>query len=449
MQSTQLQLTRERSYVHKWLSANGQRTAYVAIGISLVATIGLVVAAGVLLHRSAATERQTLRLERLGASLTRLQDFTTDAEVAHGVTAQIANDRAAAVRDAEFAFTTVERYDMAEARAIHPTYAAYLAQSDATFTALAARNGASTVGDHRRLERALGAVQAAISREVTKKSAELRRTNPQARAVLISSLIAVLALISALVWQFELQRRAGRIDRDLAERAQELIRLRDEFVASVSHELRTPLTSILGYLDLLGEDDLPQDERSSAFVVVERNAERLLHLVSDLLLVAEADNGRLPLTVRDVDLSSLARDCIEAALPAAAAGGVELVMRADSDIWVTGDAVRLGQLLDNLVSNAVKFTPEGGKVTLSVRRDDGDVTIDVTDTGPGISAADQQRLFERFFRTSSATAGVTAGTGLGLTIAKAIVEAHNGTIEVESAIGRGATFRVKLPARLA
>ncbi len=445
MQSTQPRRQRNRVQIRVWFAARGQRTAYAAIGLSLIATIALVVVAGFLLHRSAATERQTLRLERLGTALTRLEDFTTDAEVAHGVTAALATERAAAVRDAESAFTTVQRYGSTEAIAIHPTYASYLAQSDELFTALAARKGASSVADHRRLEQALGAAQVRISLEISKKSDTLRRINPEARAVLTSALVAVLSLITALAWQFELQRRAGRIDRVLAERAQELIRLRDEFVASVSHELRTPLTSILGYLDLLGEDNLPAGERSAALAVVERNAERLLHLVSDLLLVAEADNGRLPLNLIDVDLTALAHQCIEAVKPAAAAGGVTLVLHAEPGVLVRGDTVRLAQLLDNLTSNAVKFTPRDGRVTLDLRMAAGEAVVAVSDTGPGISPADQKRLFDRFFRTASATAGVTPGTGLGLTIAKAIVEAHHGTIEVESVVGSGSTFRATLP----
>jgi PAS domain S-box-containing protein len=231
------------------------------------------------------------------------------------------------------------------------------------------------------------------------------------------------------------------------EQLRQLDRLKDEFVALVSHELRTPLTSILGYVDLmLEEDELPlSDEHQNFLGVVRRNSERLLNLVGDLLFVAQVDAGKLALDTAPVDLIDLARDCVEAIRPRADAKQIELSLEEETPSIVDGDRLRLAQLLDNLVSNAIKFTPDEGRVTVRVAGEGDSVALTVADTGIGISAEDQRRLFERFFRTEGATRLAIQGTGLGLTIAKAIVEAHHGAISVESKEGVGTTFRAEFP----
>jgi signal transduction histidine kinase len=263
---------------------------------------------------------------------------------------------------------------------------------------------------------------------------------------LVSAAAAAGLLVALLIWQFELQRKAGRIDRDNAVRSEELSRLREEFVASVSHELRTPLTSIIGYLELIGDDDtgqLTHDQRTF-LSVVQRNAYRLHDLVGDLLLVAEARGGSITLDLREVDLDALATDCVESARPAADARQIELTL-SQGAMPIQGDPIRLEQMMDNLVSNAIKFTPVGGRVAVRTALEHGQALFEVTDTGPGISRADQAQLFERFFRTRSAIDQAIRGTGLGLTITKAIVQAHQGSITVESAVGKYSTFRVRLP----
>ena len=235
-----------------------------------------------------------------------------------------------------------------------------------------------------------------------------------------------------------------------AEREAE--RLKDEFFALVSHELRTPLTSVIGYLELLREaqseaDDGAAAERAHYAAVIERNARRLLRLVGDLLFVAQIEAGRLSLDVGTADLAAIARESLEAARPRAAQAGVDLEDRIDEVGSVPGDADRLGQAVDNLVSNALKFTPAGGRVTVRVAAEGDAAVLDVADTGMGIAAEDQERLFERFFRAGAATAAAIQGVGLGLTIVRAIVEGHGGTVEVRSRAGEGATFRVRLPLR--
>jgi signal transduction histidine kinase len=224
--------------------------------------------------------------------------------------------------------------------------------------------------------------------------------------------------------------------------------MKDEFVALVSHELRTPLTSIRGYLELVMDDaeQLPT-ETQEYLEIVSRNADRLLHLVGDLLLVAQAEAGKLSFDWVAVELVPLVAQCVKAAQPAAEAAGVELGVTSEALESIVGDPARIAQLLDNLISNAIKFTPVGGHVDVRVDASAGSAVIEVSDTGFGIPPEEQEQLFQRFFRTRSATDKAIAGTGLGLSIAKAIVDAHAGSISVESAEGRGTTFRVELPAK--
>jgi hypothetical protein len=231
------------------------------------------------------------------------------------------------------------------------------------------------------------------------------------------------------------------------ERLRELDRLKDEFIALVSHELRTPLTSIHGYLELLldggaGELD-PEQQRF--LTVVERNSKRLMQLVGDLLFMAQVEAGKLALDLEEVDLKQVLSECLEAAKPVADDSQIELHADLVETPSMLGDRSRLAQVLDNLISNALKFTPSSGRVSVRVSRTGGDAVVEVADTGVGIPKEEQERLFERFFRSSNATEQAIPGTGLGLTIAKAIVERHDGSIEIESAEGKGTTVRVRLP----
>lgn len=272
------------------------------------------------------------------------------------------------------------------------------------------------------------------------------------------ALLATLVLLrlAGLVRAVERSRRSEGHARREAEQAQRLLayqnkqlveldQLKDEFVSSVTHELRTPLTSISGYVELLleGEDD---EEKRQYLAIVERNAERLLGLVSDLLFTARLQDGRLELGKERVDISELARDAVSSARPRAEAAAVELRAEIGDVRPVDGEAVRLAQLLDNLVSNAIKFTPAGGNVLVSVGQREGWVCVEVTDTGIGISEVERERLFERFFRSQNALERQIQGTGLGLYISKAIAESHGGRIGVRSGEGAGTTFLVELPA---
>jgi signal transduction histidine kinase len=237
------------------------------------------------------------------------------------------------------------------------------------------------------------------------------------------------------------------LEREHVERLQSVDKLKDEFVAAVSHELRTPLTSILGYLELALDEDTGalNDEQRKFLETVGRNSERLLLLVGDLLSVAQAESGKLELHLAELDLSALVEESVESARPSATAKNIRLEHAADKLPLYTGDHVRLAQLLDNLVSNAVKFTPDGGRVSVTLTETAGAAVLEVSDTGVGIPVEEQSHLFERFFRSQGATKGAIQGTGLGLSISRAIAESHGGSISFESADGAGTTFRVELP----
>jgi len=227
----------------------------------------------------------------------------------------------------------------------------------------------------------------------------------------------------------------------------ELDRLKDDFVATVSHELRTPLTSMMGFLEMIREGEAGElnDEQRRFLAIVYRSSERLQRLVGDLLFVARLDANGLQLRFGDVDLADVVRDTVESTAALARARQLELRAELAATPAVIADRERLAQLVTNLLSNAIKFTPEGGTVTIRTFVDSGSAVVEVEDTGIGIPEAEQARLFQRFFRSTTATEQAIPGTGLGLVITKAIAEAHGGTVAVRSEVGAGTCFRVELP----
>jgi len=223
------------------------------------------------------------------------------------------------------------------------------------------------------------------------------------------------------------------------------LQVKDEFVASVSHELRTPLTSIAGYVSILRErEDLPPEVHSQ-LEVVDRNSDRLRRLVADLLHTAEVDEGPMHVVRASTDVCEIVRESVRAATPAARAARIDLELEAPDSLHVVVDRQRMAQVVDNLLSNALKYTPGGGRVQISLGVDGNRLDLAVADTGFGIEATDRARLFTRFFRARHAEEQSIQGVGLGLSIARSIVESHGGRIEVDSEVGRGSVFRVRIP----
>ena len=223
------------------------------------------------------------------------------------------------------------------------------------------------------------------------------------------------------------------------------LQVKDEFVASVSHELRTPLTSIIGYVDLLRDDESLGTTQKAQLEVVARNGDRLRRLVADLLHTAQTDEGPVHIVRTPSDVAAIVRDAVEAAQPGAKARGVEIASDLPDTLPATVDPQRFAQVVDNLLSNAVKYSVDGGEVRVELHVDGRRLDLSVSDDGIGISPQDRDRLFTRFFRSSQAEERTIQGVGLGLSIARSIVERHGGRIEVESELGRGSTFRVRLP----
>jgi signal transduction histidine kinase len=219
---------------------------------------------------------------------------------------------------------------------------------------------------------------------------------------------------------------------------------KDELVANVSHEFGSPLTSILGNIDLVlrGAEEL-QPATRLGLEIAERNAERLRALVEDLLSSAAAVES---VHLRRTDLAGLVENSLVSARAQADAAHVGLVADVPAPLWANADPLRLGQALDNLVSNAIKYSPGGGLVTIRAERNDGWVQLEVKDTGMGMTTDESARIFTRFFRTNAARQAAIPGVGLGLSITKSIVERHGGSISCRSEPGSGSTFTVALPA---
>jgi two-component system, OmpR family, sensor kinase len=238
---------------------------------------------------------------------------------------------------------------------------------------------------------------------------------------------------------------AGELEELVAELRQ-LDELKDEFVSAVSHELRTPLTSIKGYLEsVLSEETGPLNgEQRDELQIVYRNATRLQDLTNDLLTLSRLESGRIEMELGPLDLCELLSELRRELDPAARARGVELRLDCRRALVVEADELRLHQALGNLLGNAIKFSGDSAKVAVRAHDRDGEVLIEVSDNGVGIPADELPRLKERFYRAS--TAGEAQGTGLGLAITQEIVERHGGRLEVESQVGVGSTFRIRLPA---
>ncbi len=237
-----------------------------------------------------------------------------------------------------------------------------------------------------------------------------------------------------------------RSARALAERSN---RLKDEFLATVSHELRTPLSAITGWVQLLMSGMLGEADRKKALDAIHRNSRLQADLVNDLLDMSRIEAGTLRLEMQDVDLTAVAESAIAAASPAMDAKGLVLERRLAPDApIVRGDPVRLQQVVGNLISNAVKFTPRGGRITVSLSGVPGGAELSVRDTGIGISPELTDQIFDRFRQVDASTTRSHSGLGLGLSIARQLMEMHGGTLVGRSdGAGQGSTFTMRVPSR--
>ena len=221
---------------------------------------------------------------------------------------------------------------------------------------------------------------------------------------------------------------------------------KDEFLATLSHELRTPMTAIMGWSQMLGEEGLDSATREMAVDAIRKSATVQAQLIDDLLDVSRITAGKMQIEPEPVELAPVVRASIDTVRAAADAKRIELSSRIASTLCVHGDERRLQQVIWNLLTNAVKFTPEGGEVAVELRQEDGDAVIEVRDSGQGIAPEFMPHIFERFRQADSSTTRPHMGLGLGLAIVRHLVELHGGTISAESkGIGRGSTFRVRIP----
>ena len=243
----------------------------------------------------------------------------------------------------------------------------------------------------------------------------------------------------------EAERTQQRLTEQNAQ-LQELDEAKTEFLATVSHELRTPLTSIISFTELILDDtsQLPADT-VDALSVIQRNGGKLLRLLGDLLLLSRLEARAIALDLRSVAVPGLIREAVRSVSATAAERGIEVTASTQDGPLLKADLLRLQQIMDNLLSNAIKFSSRGGKVQVSARPEGQMWRIDVTDEGIGIPADELDTLFGRFVRGTNARMAGLPGTGLGLSVVKAIAELHSGRVEVESTVELGSTFSVFLP----
>lgn len=240
--------------------------------------------------------------------------------------------------------------------------------------------------------------------------------------------------------------RLTEVFNDAMERLDTLFEVQQRFIGDVSHELRTPLTSVLGNLELITRYGVDQ----SSLEAIQREAGRMTRMVNDLLLLTRADFGEMDIDFYPIDLDTVALDVYEQALQMSKARDLHIKLKRVEPVRVESNVDRAKQLMLNLVSNAIKFTGAGGTVSLAVYPEGDEAVIEVSDTGIGISDADLNRIFDRFFQADASRVhrDDADGAGLGLSIARWIVDIHGGSIDVQSKLGEGSKFIVRLPCEI-
>ncbi len=322
--------------------------------------------------------------------------------------------------------------------------------------------------------RIIGAVL--LSTPVTELRIAIQTVEKQLTTVFIA--VAAAALIAALIFALTLTapikaltstiRRMGKGDLSarvqvrtsgelkaladsynaMAEKIENFDQSRSQFVQNASHELKTPLATMKILLEnLIYQPDMPVELRAEFMQDMDHEIDRLSGIITDLLTLTQMDGQRAALKLETVDFSALCEETVHALQPAAVKA--KLTLRADlaEDVTFSGDESKLSQVVYNLIDNAVKYTPEGGQVTITLRTDSREATLTVQDTGIGIPEEDVKHIFDRFYRVDKARSRATGGTGLGLSIVRQMVQLHGGEIRVDSAVGKGSVFTVTLPMR--
>jgi PAS domain S-box-containing protein len=249
---------------------------------------------------------------------------------------------------------------------------------------------------------------------------------------------------------------ASKIARDVTEQrrlrqeAEQASRLKDEFLATLSHELRTPLNTVVGYTAMLRKGMMDESQREKAIDVIHRNAQVLTDLVGELLDTSRMVTGKVRLEVHETDLALLASEAIDNIRPSIAAKGLHLDAKIQPGVWILGDRDRLHQVMWNLLTNAIKFTPVGGRVEIQVYAESPSAHIVVRDTGIGLSAEALPHIFKRFWQGDNGHSRENVGLGLGLPLSRYLTELHGGSIQATSdGLGNGSEFRVTLPLKMA
>ncbi|CAM4140611.1 two-component system histidine kinase PnpS [Lederbergia lenta] len=229
-----------------------------------------------------------------------------------------------------------------------------------------------------------------------------------------------------------------------------LEKMRSEFVANVSHELKTPVTSVKGFAETLLDGALEDEEILRSFLtIIYDESERLHRLINDILDLSSIEQLQIPLKVENINLTKAVYGTVETVIETAIKKKVKIKLPKKKDVWIQGEKDRIQQIILNLTSNAIAYTPENGQISIGITEGKTDVELQIADSGIGINQSDLPRIFERFYRVDKARSRVSGGTGLGLAIVKHLVDAHRGTIEVNSVEGEGTIFIISLPKKQA
>lgn len=240
----------------------------------------------------------------------------------------------------------------------------------------------------------------------------------------------------------------GNAFNHMTKQLQRVEQSRQEFVSNVSHELKTPLSSIKVLTEsLMFQEDVPVEIYKEFFEDINSEVDRLNSIISDLLTLVRLDQREIPLNIKEVNMGELLQGILKRLVPLAKKKSIDLIYESQREVLAEIDEVKLSLALTNLIENAIKYTPEGGRVNVSLQADLQDASIIVADTGIGIAKEEQSRIFERFYRTDKTRNRETGGTGLGLAITYKTVVMHNGSIGVESEEGKGSIFTVQIPLR--